>query len=118
MDDRRPPFGSRREAEDKPKAVEEPVPVLHVGEVHANLVLHVTDDTLSSLAGQIGAILARAAYDGFVDGMTAALHDVDSERPVGPPEFASASAMTSRMATPAAARPDLTDADLARVRGD
>lgn len=117
MEDRRPPFGSRREADDKPKDTVQPVPVLHVGEVHADLVLHVTDETLKSLSGQIGALLARATYQGFVDGMTAALHDVDQERPVGPPpEFATA-APVPRVATPAGV-PDLTSEDLRRVRGD
>lgn len=54
----------------------QPVPVLHVGEVHADLHLQVTEETLTELGSQIGSIIARAVREGFAAGVDAAMADI------------------------------------------
>lgn len=53
--------------------VVQPVPVLHVGEVHADLRLHLTEETLTELRSQLESLVAQATRDGFAAGMAAAL---------------------------------------------
>lgn len=59
----------------------QPTPVLHVGEVHAELRLHLTDDTLAELGSQIASLIARATKEGFEHGLNAAI----GEEPTAPP---------------------------------
>lgn len=51
----------------------QPVPVLHVGEVHADLVLHITDQTLTDLGSQVASMIAQATRAGFEHGLNAAI---------------------------------------------
>lgn len=63
-------------AVDEPKDEgQQPVPVLHVGEVHAELHLHLSDDTLSELGAQLAALVEQATREGFDAGMRAAFGD-------------------------------------------
>jgi hypothetical protein len=57
---------------------QQPVPVLHVGEVHAELRLHITSETLTELGSQIGSMIAQATREGFDAGLAAAMADGDS----------------------------------------
>jgi len=70
-------FGSfgrpEREPASRPEPDQQPVPVLHVGEVHADLVLHITDQTLTELGSQIASMIAQATRAGFEHGLDAAL---------------------------------------------
>ena len=56
---------------------QQPVPVLHVGEVHAELRLHITDETLTQLGSQIGSMIAQATREGFDAGLSAAMGEAD-----------------------------------------
>lgn len=56
---------------------QQPVPVLHVGEVHAELRLHITEQTLAELGSQIGSMIAQATREGFEAGLAAALDESD-----------------------------------------
>lgn len=56
---------------------QQPVPVLHVGEVHAELRLHITEQTLSELGSQIGSMIAQATREGFAAGLSAAMGEAD-----------------------------------------
>jgi hypothetical protein len=76
-----------------------PVPVLHVGEVHAELRLTITSDTLSDLGSQIASMISEAARQGFEHGMTQAMGELTGE-PQEP------------------LIPGMSDADLARARGE
>jgi hypothetical protein len=62
---------------------QEPVPVLHVGEVHADLRLHITEETLTDLGSQVASMIAQATREGFDAGLAAALGD--DEQPAGAP---------------------------------
>lgn len=53
---------------------ESPTPVLHVGEVHAELRLTVSDETLRDLGSQIASMIAAATRQGFEHGLAAALN--------------------------------------------
>lgn len=125
VDGDRRPFGARRAAEKEAPSRDEvePVPVLHVGEVHADLRLRVTEDTLTELGTQIANLIANAAYQGFRAGMETAMADAGAEDPAGPPEFVTgeatipAGAGTVRNDT-GRAEPVLTDEDLRRARGE
>lgn len=57
-----------------------PTPVLHVGEVHADLVLHITDETLARLGSQLGTLIARATQAGFEHGLNAAIGEPVSDQ--------------------------------------
>jgi len=85
----------------------DPVPVLHVGEVHAELRLTISDDTLRDLGSQIASMIATAAKQGFEHGLAAAMSEfeADDERP----EFGSGSARIGRL---------ITDDDARRARGE
>lgn len=74
-------FGRPGPADDGKAEREEqqPVPVLHVGEVHAELRLTVSDDTLRDLGSQIASMLATAAKQGFEHGLRAAMEAVEAE---------------------------------------
>lgn len=63
-------------------AGEMPTPVLHVGEVHAELRLNITDATLRELGAQIRDMIADAARQGLEDGVTAAMGEA-VEDPTG-----------------------------------
>jgi hypothetical protein len=72
------PFGEPA-SKDEPA----PVPVLHVGEVHAELRLHVTDDTLQHLGSQIASLVSAATRQGFEHGLAAAMGDAGAEQTPG-----------------------------------
>jgi hypothetical protein len=65
----------------RPEQVEMPTPVLHVGEVHAELRLNVTDATLLELGAQIGVMIASSVRQAFAEGMTAAMQDLEEAEP-------------------------------------
>lgn len=97
-------FG-RPEPAEKTKDDDEqaPVPVLHVGEVHANLVLHITDDTKHDLGSQLASVIASAVKQGIEHGVAVAMEQI-----AGPDD------------EPVATSPDqvrLTEDDLRRARG-
>lgn len=102
-----PPFGSfgRPAPAEIPDPDERPapIPVLHVGEVHAELRLTITDDTLAGLGSQIASMISEAARQGFEHGMTAALGELGD----GGGDLVAGSAPI----------PGMSDADLARARG-
>lgn len=75
-------FG-RRVPEPPGEVEQQPVPVLHVGEVHADLVLHITDDTLTQLGSQIASMIAQATREGFDAGLAAAMSEVDPDETSG-----------------------------------
>lgn len=54
-----------------------PTPVLHVGEVHAELRLVITEETLRDLGSQIASMVATATKQGFEYGMAAAMGEAD-----------------------------------------
>lgn len=58
---------------DAGRPTQDPVPVLHVGEVHAELRLTVTSDTLSDLGSQIASMISAATRQGFEHGMAQAM---------------------------------------------
>jgi hypothetical protein len=63
------------------RAEQAPVPVLHVGEVHAELRLVVSDETLAELGSQIASMMYAATRKGFEAGLAAALgEDVRAEQ--------------------------------------
>lgn len=70
-------FGSFGRPETEPTVKDSPdqmpVPVLHVGEVHADLVLHITDETLTQLGSQIASMIAQATKAGFEHGLNSAI---------------------------------------------
>lgn len=114
-------FG-RRDPEEKPAtAAPSPVPVLHVGEVHAELRLTITEETLNDLGSQIASMIANAAKQGFEAGMTAAMgelsgdadggqaYDRGGETPTG------LSFVVNDTSQP---EPLLTQEDLRRARGE
>lgn len=82
MSTRPVPFGSfgAPAVDDPPDGAQQPVPVLHVGEVHAELHLHVSDDTLSELGTQIASMIEQATREGFTAGMQAAFGEADGEQ--------------------------------------
>lgn len=65
-------------------AEESPTPVLHVGEVHAELRLNITDETLHHLGSQIASAIASAVYQGFEAGLDAAGKLLDERVPETP----------------------------------
>jgi len=69
----------------KDDEVQMPTPVLHVGEVHADLVLNITEQTLSLLGSQIASMIAQATKAGFEHGLSAALGEADHV-PIGNPD--------------------------------
>jgi hypothetical protein len=78
IDDRPRSFGEpEAEATIKENPGRMPVPVLHVGEVHAELRLHITDETLTDLGSQIASMIAQAAHAGFAEGLRAAMAEAD-----------------------------------------
>ena len=95
-------FGRPDPAEKSKDDVQEPVPVLHVGEVHADLVLHITDDTRHTLGSQLASIIASAVQQGIEYGVTVAMERVAGDDEPAP-------------STPDAVR--LTDDDLRRANG-
>jgi hypothetical protein len=109
IDQGRGSFGSRRSSEndrsEKPTADETPTPVLHVGEVHADLRLHLTDETLHELGSQIASMIANATAEGFTAGMAEGLRRVD--------DFDSGPAPWPKPTETA-----LTDEDIRRARGE
>lgn len=118
-------FGSRYAEDDTPQDDQQqtPTPVLHVGEVHAELRLHVTDDTLTLLGSQIASMIANAAAQGFKAGLDTAMAAVEAEDQGGPPvEFAAGGAVMPGPAdvrnSRAAPEMVLTDEDLRRAHGD
>lgn len=70
---------------------ESPTPVLHVGEVHAELRLTVSDETLRDLGSQIASMIAAATRQGFEHGLDAALNAAGDD-----PADPSPAAATSR----------------------
>jgi len=86
----------------------QPVPVLHVGEVHAELRLTISDGTLRDLGSQIASMLATAAKQGFEHGMAAAMQEFDADD-APPAEFTAGSARLGRL---------ITDDDARRARGE
>ncbi len=112
-------FG-RPEPEEKTKdEAQLPTPVLHVGEVHAELRLVITDDTLRDLGSQIASMIATAAKQGFEHGMAAAMEQMEAdagpggeERPDAEMQFTT----TSNHASGLAADFHLSDKDIERVR--
>jgi hypothetical protein len=58
----------------------QPTPVLHVGEVHAELRLTITADTLHDLGSQIASMLASATKQGFEEGLAAAMGEAGDEQ--------------------------------------
>lgn len=59
----------------------QPVPVLHVGEVHAELRLDITEETLRHLGSQIASMVASAVRQGFEAGLVSAGALMDEELP-------------------------------------
>ena len=94
-------FGRPEPAEKSGDEEQAPVPVLHVGEVHANLVLHITDDTKQELGSQLASLIASAVKQGIEYGVTVAMEQVAGGDPA--PD------------APAAVR--LTEDDLRRAHG-
>jgi hypothetical protein len=88
-DNRPRSFGSfgmpAADPEPKDDAGVQPVPVLHVGEVHAELRLHVTDETLTQLGSQIASMIAQAARQGFEHGLAEAMRDAGPDDEGGTP---------------------------------
>lgn len=82
-----------------------PIPVLHVGEVHAELQLTITDDSLAQLGSQIASVISEAARQGFEHGMAAAMSGLAGDEPAGD------------LIAGSAPIPVMSDADLARARG-
>jgi hypothetical protein len=66
------PFG-------EPASKDEPAPV----PVHAELRLHVTDDTLQHLGSQIASLVSAATRQGFEHGLAAAMGDAGAEQTPG-----------------------------------
>lgn len=95
-----------------------PIPVLHVGEVHAELRLTITADTLSDLGSQIASVIAAATRQGFEHGMVAAMDELataeERDEPAGgeddDPELFEVLAGSAPI-------PGMSNADLARARG-
>lgn len=58
---------------------ETPTPVLHVGEVHAELRLTITEDTLRHLGSQIASMVAAATRQGFEHGLAAAMEQLGDD---------------------------------------
>lgn len=56
-----------------------PTPVLHVGEVHADLRLHITTETLTELGSQLASMIAQATQAGFEAGWTAATAEPEGD---------------------------------------
>jgi hypothetical protein len=52
-------------------------PVLYVGEVHADLRLRLTEETLTELGSQIASLIAQATKQGFEHGLNAAMSEPD-----------------------------------------
>lgn len=100
-------FGRSGPADTTDDARPDPVPVLHVGEVHAELRLTISDDTLRDLGSQIASMLATAAKQGFEHGLAAAMSEFDAaeERL----DFGAGSARIGRT---------ITDDDARRARGE
>jgi hypothetical protein len=112
-------FG-RPEPEEKTtdEAQQLPTPVLHVGEVHAELRLVITDETLRDLGSQIASMIATAAKQGFEHGMSAAMEQMEAD--AGPdgeePAVAMQFTATSNHASGPAVDFHLSDKDIERVR--
>jgi hypothetical protein len=83
-------FGSFGRPDREPVTRDEPeqlpVPVLHVGEVHADLVLHITDRTLTDLGSQIASMIARATKAGFEHGLNQAMGEPEGSPSDLPPQ--------------------------------
>lgn len=62
----------------------QPTPVLHVGEVHADLVLHITAETITELGSQIASMIASATKAGFEHGLNAAIGEPDAASDLPP----------------------------------
>lgn len=82
-----------------------PIPVLHVGEVHAELRLTVTADTLSDLGSQIASMISEATRQGFEHGMAAAMGELAGDD-------------GGDLLVGEAPIPGMSDADIARARGE
>lgn len=114
--DRRP-FGARREPPQVADPDVAPTPVLHVGEVHAELRLHITRDTLDQLGAQIAGLIADATAQGFQAGMEVGMARVEDA--TGPPaEFTAGAAYTPDPGWSTPVRDDLTADDLRRAAGE
>lgn len=100
-------FGRPGPADTTDDAQPQPVPVLHVGEVHAELRLTVSDDTMRDLGSQIASMIATAAKQGFEHGLAAAMQEFDADEQQ--PEFTAGSARLGRL---------ITDDDARRARGE
>lgn len=104
-------FGSFGQPQDReapePDGTPVPVPVLHVGEVHAELRLTVTQETLSDLGSQIASMISAAARQGFEHGMAAAMGAFGDDDPDREDVLAGSATI-----------PGMSDSDLARARGE
>jgi hypothetical protein len=72
-------FGRPEPAEKDKPGEELPTPVLHVGEVHAELRLTVSEETLRDLGSQIASMFANAAKQGFEHGLAAAMEQLEAD---------------------------------------
>lgn len=119
VDQTRGRFGERREREKEraEQPEEAPVPVLHVGEVHAELRLHITTETLSDLGSQIGSMVASAIAQGVQAGMAAGMAAVEAGEDLDEGGILPAGVTVARNDR-AAGEPVLTDEDIRRARGE
>lgn len=76
----RPEPADEKSSDEQPQ---QPTPVLHVGEVHAELRLHVSDETLHDLGSQIATVFANAAKQGFEVGLRAAMEQMEADDAAG-----------------------------------
>jgi hypothetical protein len=119
-DQDRLPFGARRAAKDQPADEQEmPTPVLHVGEVHAELRLHVTQETLTDLGSQIASIMSAATRQGFEHGLALAMGETAADADGGEQDPAAGADGRMRVDLGGAVMPQgfqLSEKDIARVR--
>jgi hypothetical protein len=57
----------------QPPEQQQPAPVSHLGQMHAELVLTVSDEVLAQLGSRIASVVAHAVQQGFDSGMTTVL---------------------------------------------
>lgn len=68
-------FGRREEPPPEP----DPTPVMHVGEVRAELVLTVSEETLHAIGSQIASMVANATRQGFDAGLDLASAEIAAD---------------------------------------
>lgn len=105
-----------REAPD-PDETPAAIPVLHVGEVHAELRLTVTADTLSDLGSQIASMIAAATRQGFEHGMAQAMDELATPEEREDPDDGDDDPELFEVLAGSAPIPGMSDTDLARARG-